>query len=64
MACRAPGEERISRGGGGDSGALGLDLHTASVAGLAATGRKDLASTSGMQTHTLVVAQISVCVCV
>lgn len=56
MACRAPGEERISRGGGGDSGALGLDLHTASVAGLAATGRKDLASTSGMQTHTLVVA--------
>ena len=38
VARRAPGEERVPGGGGGGSGSLGLDLHTANLAGPAAKG--------------------------
>lgn len=42
VACRTPWKERVSRGGGGVSGSLGLDLHSATVARPAATGRGEI----------------------
>ena len=41
VACRAPGQERVSGGGGDVSEPLGLDLLSATLAGPAAKGREE-----------------------